>query len=346
VYRVSLHPQAAAFLERRRSAGVRPDHQLSIAEARAQADVPAVDVESVGAVADLTVPGPGGPVPVRIYTPARRPVGVVVYLHGGGHVTGTIDSYDGLTRRLANRVPATVVSVSYRRAPEHRCPAAVDDAEAVYHWVLRQVSVLAPSSGERVAVAGDSAGGNNAAVLARRLRDAGSPLPSLQVLVYPPVDAVAYRDRGAHPSYAECGQGFGLLYDDGLAYWNQYLGPDGDPASPDASPMRATSLAGLPPAYVLTVEYDVLRDEGQAYAQALGATGVPVQHRQWNGHLHGFLGDPAAFDDADPALEEIAAALRAALATDTRDMTSHWRTLTAPLRTARQASKGGTAGDP
>ena len=318
-----LHPQAAAFLERRRLAGVRPDHQLTIAQARAAADVPAHGVEPVAQVVDTTVPGPAGPVPVRVYTPAGRPLGVVVYLHGGGHVTGTIDSYDGLTRRLADRTPATVVSVGYRRAPEHRCPAAVEDAEAVYHWAVDQVGVLAPDSGGRVAVAGDSAGGNNAAVLARRLRDAGAPAPALQVLVYPPVDAVAYRDRSSHPSYSECGQGFGLLYEDGLAYWDHYLGPDGDPASPDASPMRAASLAGLPPAFVLTVEYDVLRDEGEAYAQALQAAGVPVRHRRWDGHLHGFLGDPTTFSDAEPALAEIAAALHAALTTDPQAAPSH-----------------------
>ncbi|MEX5719362.1 alpha/beta hydrolase [Geodermatophilus sp. WL48A] len=280
-------------------------------------------VEPVARVVDTTVPGTAGPVPVRVHTPAGRPLGVVVYLHGGGHVTGTIDSYDGLTRRLANRVPATVVSVGYRRAPEHRCPAAVEDAEAVHGWATDHVRVLAPDSGGRVAVAGDSAGGNNTAVLVRRLRDAGAPPPALQVLVYPPVDAVAYRDRSAHPSYTECGRGFGLLYEDGLSYWDHYLGPDGDPASPDASPMRAASLAGLPPAYVLTVQYDVLRDEGEAYARALEAAGVPVQHRRWDGHLHGFLGDPATFSDADPALEEIAAALRAALTTDAQATVSH-----------------------
>lgn len=311
-----LHPEAAAFLERQRLAGVRPDHELTVAQARAKADVPADGVEQVAQVVDATVPGPAGPVPVRVHTPAERPLGVVVYLHGGGHVTGTIDSYDGLTRRLANRTPATVVSVGYRRAPEHRCPAAVEDAEAAYSWAVGRAGVLAPGSSGRVAVAGDSAGGNNTAVLARRLRDAGAPPPALQVLVYPPVDAVAYRDVNAYPSYSECGQGYGLPYEDGLFYWDHYLGPDGDPASPDASPMRAGSLAGLPPAYVLTAEYDVLRDEGEAYARALHAAGVPVQHRRWDGHLHGFLGDPATFSDAEPALADIAAALRGAFTAD------------------------------
>ncbi|WP_336026521.1 alpha/beta hydrolase [Geodermatophilus sp. FMUSA9-8] len=286
-----------------------------MAEARAAADRPASAVEAIEAVAEVTettVPGVAGPVPVRIHRPVEPPGGVVVYLHGGGHVTGTLDSYDGLTRRLANRVPATVVSVGYRRAPEHRCPAAVEDAQAVYRWVLGRTAALAPGSEGRVVVAGDSAGGNNAAVLVRWLRDAGTPPPAAQVLVYPPVDAVAYRER-AYASHTECGEGSGLLNADGLAYWDYYLGPDGDPASPDASPMRAASLAGLPPAYVLTVEFDVLRDEGEAYAAALAAAGVPVRTRRWDGHLHGLLGDPATYDDAEPALSEIADAIRSAL---------------------------------
>lgn len=320
---VALHPQAAAFLDRRRCAGVRPDHQLSLAQVRAEADGPAQDTEPVAAVADTSVPGPGGPVPVRVYTPQAAALGVVVYLHGGGHVTGTLDSYDGLTRRLANRVPATVVSVDYRRAPEHRCPAAVEDAGAAYTWALARARALAPDGAGRVAVAGDSAGGNNAAVVVRRLRDTGAPPPALQVLLYPPVDAVAYLERNTYASYVECGRGFGLVYEDGVSYWRHYLGPHGDPASPDASPMRAASLADLPPAYVLTAEYDVLRDEGEAYARTLAAAGVPVQHRRWNGHLHGFLGDPASFDDAEPALAEIATALRAALTTRPRTAPSH-----------------------
>ena len=276
-----------------------PDHQLTVAAMRAKADVPPTDVEPVTSVVDTTVPGLAGqgPVPVRITTPAAAaglPVGVVVHLHGGGHVTGTVASYDGLTRRLANRVPATVVSVDYRRAPEHRCPAPVHDAHATHVWTVHHVADLAPGSGGRIAVAGDSAGGNNTAVLVRWLRDdpTTAQQPVLQVLIYPPVDAVAYRAR-ALPSHTERGTGYGLVWEDGLAYWDHYLGPHENPAHPDASPLRAPPLAGLPPAYVLTAGYDVLRDEGRAYADAMAAAGVVVTHREWGGHLHGFLGDPA-----------------------------------------------------
>ena len=308
-----LHPQAAAVLELARRSGTVPDHQLSVEQARAAHDRPPPGpVEPVAEVFDLAVPSPHGPVPIRVYQPAAVPAGVVLYLHGGGHVTGTVDSYDGLTRRLANRVPACVVSVDYRRAPEHRCPAAVDDAQAAYHWVREHLSELAPSSTQRVAVAGDSAGGNNAAVLVRRLREENAPPPALQVLLYPTLDAVAYR-ANSYPSYSERGTGYGLTYTDGLWYWEHYLGPDGDPASPEASPMRAATLGHLPPAYVLTVEYDVLRDEGADYAARLRQAGVPVHHRHWDGHLHGFLGRPDLYDDAEPALDEVAAAIRAAL---------------------------------
>ena len=319
-----LHPQAAAFLQRLRDDGAAPDHRLGVEALRARADVPPRSVEAVGSVRDVSVPGPGGQLRLRVTTPAGAgaPVGVVLYLHGGGHITGTVDSYDGLTRRLANRARATVVSVDHRRAPEHRCPAAVDDAQAAFGWVTAHRSDLAPGSGgaARVVVAGDSAGGNNAAVLARRLRDrararqhggAGDE-PVLQVLLYPTLDAVAYR-QGSYPSHRQRAAGCGLTYEDGLYYWEHYLGPDGAPASPEASPLRTADLAGLAPAYVLTVEYDVLRDEGAAYADALAAAGVTVTHRHWEGHLHGFIGDPHTYDDADPALAEIATAIRQAL---------------------------------
>ena len=309
-----LHPDAVAFLRRLEHDGVQPDYLLTVAEARAKAEAPAeTEREPVAAVEDTAAPGPSGPVPMRIYTPPRRAVGVVVYLHGGGFVTGTIDSYDPLMRRLANRVPATVVAVDYRRAPEHRCPAAVDDAQAAYHWATAHAQQLAPDSRGQIAVAGDSAGGNIAAVLSRRRRDAREPLPALQVLLYPGTDAAAYQDSDAYPSYRQCSAGYGMHYQDGLWYLAHYLGPDGDRYSPDASPIRAPSLVGLPAAYVVTVEYDILRDEGEAYAAQLRDAGVPVEHRRWNGHLHGFIGDPNAFADAEPALDDIARAIRNAL---------------------------------
>lgn len=167
---------------------------------------------------------------------------------------------------------------------------------------------LAPG-GAGVAIAGDSAGGNLTAVLARRLRDHGGPAPIAQLFIYPTFDAVAFR-QASYPSHRECATGYGLLYADGLTYWDHYLGPGDDPSSPDASPLRAADLSGLPPAYVLTAEYDVLRDEGRAYADRLHAAGVPVTYRQQAGHLHGFLGDLSRYDAADDALHHLAAYLR------------------------------------
>lgn len=235
-------------------------------------------------------------------------MGIVVYAHGGGHVTGTLDSYDRLARRLAAAVPAIVVLVGYRRAPEHRWPAAIEDVEAAYRWVGCQRDELAGHDAA-VALAGDSAGGHLAAVVCRRLRDRGGSQPVAQVLIYPTLDAVAYRQAG-YPSHRECGTGYGLEYPDGLAYWDHYLGPTGDPTSPDASALRASDVSALPPALIVTAEYDVLRDEGRAYAERLAAAGVEVHYRQFDGQLHGFLSDPDRYPAADQALQLVADHLR------------------------------------
>lgn len=302
-----LDPSAAAFLAERAAAGVLPDHRLTVQQMRAAADVSTVHLD-----ADLPVSthdrddvrGPGGTVPVRVATPRQAPLGVVVYAHGGGHVTGTLDSYDRLARRLAAAVPATVVLIGYRLAPEHRWPAAVHDVEASYHWASEHRVELA-GEGAGVAIAGDSAGGHLAAVVCRRLRDSGAPRPVSQTLVYPTLDAVAYH-RAALPSHRECATGCGLLYDDGLVYWDHYLGAHGDPSSPDASALRAIDLRDLPPAVVVTAEHDVLRDEGRAYAERLREAGVQVDHRQYDGQIHGFLGDPDRYPAADVALRHLA----------------------------------------
>lgn len=305
-----LDPAAAALFTERAAAGVLPDHQLSVEEMRAAADVSTADQEPDLPVSsmDRYVVGPGAAIPVRVVTPHQRPLGVVMYAHGGGHVTGTLDSYDRLARRLAAAVPATVVLVGYRRAPEHRWPAAVHDVEAAYLWaVQRRAELVEGHAG--IALAGDSAGGHLTAVVCRRIRDAGYPQPIAQVLVYPTLDAVGYR-KAAYPSHRECATGCGLEYADGLAYWDHYLGPDGDPASPDASALRAADLSALPPALVLTAEHDVLRDEGRTYADRLSAAGVPAEYRQYDGQVHGFLGDPDRYSAADHALQAVANYLR------------------------------------
>lgn len=304
----ALDPAAVAFLAERAAGDVLPDHRLTVAQMRAAADRSTVAQE--GSLPVVTEDrsdaiGPAGPVPVRVITPGARPLGIVVYAHGGGHVTGTLDSYDRLARRLAASVPATVVLVGYRRAPEHRCPAPVDDCQAVYSWVVRHRQLLGDDQGSPIAIAGDSAGGNVTAVLARRLRDTDAVAPVTQVLIYPTLDAVGYR-RSEYASHRDCATGFGLLHADGLAYWDHYLGPDQDPASADASPLRTADLSRLPPALVLTAEYDVLRDEGRAYVERLRDAGVAAGYRQYDGQLHGFVGDPDRYPAADDALRVVA----------------------------------------
>jgi acetyl esterase len=249
--------------------------------------------EPVATVRDEVVAG----VPVRTYAPdAAR--GAVVFLHGGGWMVGTLDAYDPLCRALANRAGATVVSVDYRLAPEHPFPAALDDADAVLRDVLERF--------DAVAVAGDSAGGNLAAVLARRARGR----VRFQLLVYPVTDAAM-----ATASYAEYGSddAYGLPKAWMALCWSVYA-PHPAGRSPDASPIRAADLSGLPPAHLVLAECDPLTDEGLDYAERLRAAGVPVTERTYPGMVHGFFRYRAGVDAAHAALDEAAAAVRAALA--------------------------------
>jgi acetyl esterase len=258
--------------------------------------------EPVAEVRDGTVASAGGDVPVRVYRPADATGAWVAYFHGGGWAVGTIASFDAACRALANRSGATVVSAEYRLAPEHPFPAGMEDCVAVTRWVAEQAGGM-----HRVAVAGDSAGGNLAAVVSRRLRDEGAP-PAFQLLIYPVVDA-----PGGTPSYEELGDGaYGLSEATMRFYWDTYVaGADG--RHPDVAPLHAPDLAGLPPAYVLTAECDVLRDEGEAYARALQAAGVPVTVRRHDGCVHGFWRWQRACAVSRRAVEEAGAAVRDAL---------------------------------
>jgi acetyl esterase len=243
-------------------------------------------VPEVGSVAAATAGG----VPVRVYRPAAEgPLPTVVFLHGGGWVIGDLDTADPACRMLCRDVGAVVVSVDYRRAPEHRFPAAVDDAWAAYQWVAGHVADYGGDI-ERLAVGGDSAGGNLAAVVAQRAAAGDVPLAA-QLLVYPAVDLL-----GDYPSRAENPPGLMSLADMRWAA-EHYLGmSEDDPRAaevardPRISPLQAHSLAGLAPAVVVTAEYDPLRDEGNAYARALEKAGVRVEHREFPGLVHGFYG--------------------------------------------------------
>ena len=259
---------------------------------------------------ELELPGPGGAIRVRLLRPLERRgealLPLVAYAHGGGWVVGTLNAFDPLCRALANASGALVASIEYRLAPEHPFPAALADVRAAVRWLAAHAQELGADPA-RLAVAGDSAGANLATVTARRLRDEGGPPLRFQALIYPVCDYSLDT-----PSYRENGSGFGLSAASMKRYWELYLdGADG--SHPDASPLRADDLAGLPPAWVLTVRHDVLRDEGEAYARALAAAGVPVALRRYDGAVHGFcrwLGKAAI---ARRAVAEAGAALRAGL---------------------------------
>jgi acetyl esterase len=307
-----LHPQIQVLLDQMNALPGPSAHEVPIAEARAaheeETEFLSGPGEPVADVHDVAVPGPGGHVPVRVFRPASAAAsaGVVAYFHGGGWCIGSIASFDPLCRALANASGAIVASVGYRLAPEHPFPAAVEDAHAVVRWLGEHAAELGGDPA-RLAVAGDSAGGNLAAAVARRLRDEGGPPLRLQALIYPVTDA-----GNATTSYRESAEGYGLTAASMRRWWRVYL--DGaDAQQPDCSPLRAEDLSGLPPAFVLTVDRDVLRDEGELYARALEAAGVPVTLRRYDDAIHGFFRWLARADVSRRAVDEVAAALAAAL---------------------------------
>ncbi|WP_256098503.1 alpha/beta hydrolase [Streptomyces agglomeratus] len=270
---------------------------------------PAVEPPPVGSVEDRTVPGPPGApdVPVRIYRPGppagQGPRPTVVYYHGGGWVVGGLDSHDTSLRELCRASGAVLVSVDYRLAPEAPFPAAVEDAYAALVWAADRAGELGGDPRSLV-VAGDSAGGTLAAVVALAAKERGGPAPALQVLVYPATDAG--QDTG---SYRANATGYFMEAAALRWFWEQYLGPDGDEAHPYASPLRAADLSGLPPAHLVTAGCDSLCDEGRAYAERLRAAGVPVSERHYPGMFHGFFAFPGLLADARDALSGVAEAV-------------------------------------
>lgn len=310
-----LHPHARALLDLIAERGVPPTHTLTPAEARAvyrdRRGFTQPAPPPVASVSELAAEGPHGAIPLRLYRPlgtmADQVLPALVYYHGGGWVIGDLDTHDTLCRELANHSGCAVVSVDYRLAPEHRFPAAVDDAIAAARWVHRHAAALHLDP-ERIAVGGDSAGGNLAAVVALAARDAGDLPMAYQLLIYPATD----QHRSA-PSHTTNGEGY-LLTRDTMAYFTgHYIPEPAHYADWRASPLLHPDLSRLPPALVLTAGYDPLRDEGLAYAQKLSEAGNTATHLSFERQIHGFILMGKVLDEANTAVRLCAAALRDAL---------------------------------
>jgi acetyl esterase len=309
-----LDQQARRVLDQLAALGLPPSHTVSPQQARINMNSrPQSAGPEVARVEDRAIPGPGPDVPVRIYTPdGRGPFPVLVWFHGGGWVVGDLDTADGTARRLTAQTGCVVVSVDYRLAPEARFPAAAEDCYAVTQWVATNAAGIDADPG-RIAVGGDSSGGNLAAVVSLMARDRGVSPPVFQLLVYP----VIARDFDTG-SYRQNGEGYGITRDSMKWYWDLYLTEDADASNPYAAPLLANDLSGLPPALVITAEFDPLCDEGEAYAQRLQEAGVAVTYSRYDGMIHGFFGMPAFIDRGRIAVGEASAALKAAFSEKAR----------------------------
>jgi len=308
-----LDPKAKAIIDMMASIPVPPWSELDAVTYRAILDAtrfPPPPIE-LAEISNRTIPGPAGPLPVRIYRnslSANQPA--IVYFHGGGFVIGGLDSHEGGCRRLSKGAECTVVSIDYRLAPEHVFPAAVDDAFAATKWVADNAAALGIDAG-RIAVAGDSAGGTLAAVSALLARDRGGPAICHQLLVYPVTDLLFTTE-----SYKTNGEGYFLTQDMMAWFRRQYMPPSHPLDDPLASPLHAKDLSRLPPVTVITAEYDPLRDEGEAYARRLSEAGVPTALKRYDGVFHGFFSMAGAVDQGDEAVAWAVAELRKAFANE------------------------------
>ncbi len=307
-----LDPEAQKIVDAMAALGLKPVEDSTPEEARESMRARTAVLgpfEEVGAVADHRLPVDGGEITVRAYSPGGTgPHPALVFYHGGGWVIGDLSTHDGVCRALANAAGCVVASVDYRLAPEWKYPVAAEDSYAAVRWVVANAARLGVDP-RRVAVAGDSAGGNLATVAALMARDRNGPTLVHQVLIYP----VTSHDFDT-PSYRENATGYVLTREAMRWFWRHYLASETQGKEPHASPLLAPSLAGLPPALVITAEYDPLRDEGESYAARLRDAGVPVTLTRYAGMFHGFFRMTRLLDKARAALEEVAGSLRKAFA--------------------------------
>ncbi|MCH8744610.1 MAG: alpha/beta hydrolase [Chloroflexi bacterium] len=302
-----LDPQAQAVMDQVAALGFPQAHTVSPQQARANNLArPRAKGPEVAGVEDRSIPGPQSQIPVRIYTPeGSGPFPALVWFHGGGWVVGDLDTADATARNLTVGSGCVVVSVDYRLAPETKFPGPAEDCYSATQWVAQNAATIQVDPG-RIAVGGDSAGGNLAAAVSLMARDRGGLAIEFQLLVYPVTD----RDFATR-SYTENADGYQLTRDGMIWYWDHYLQNDTDASNPYAVPLQANDLSGQPPALVITAEYDPLRDEGEAYAQRLTSAGVRTTATRYDGMIHGFFGMGAVVDKGKQAMEQACSMLRA-----------------------------------
>jgi acetyl esterase len=301
-----LHPQVRALLEMMDAQGTPPLETQDPATARASRLEPMKalggEPDVLGRVEDLSAPGPAGNVPLRLYALEQGgPRPALVYFHGGGFVFGNLDTHEAVCRAIAKESGAVVISVDYRLAPEHKFPRAVEDSHTATLWVVQNAAELGIDP-RYISVGGDSAGGNLATVVAMRCRDAGGPALASQVMIYPVTDVSSFETD----SHRDLADGYFLTRAAMKWFTGHYLPSASLAHHPEASPLLATDLSGLPPALVITAEFDPLRDEGEAYAQRLRQAGVPVTISRYPGMIHAFVSMRGVLAAGRQAITEIA----------------------------------------
>jgi acetyl esterase len=309
-----INPQVQALLDEFAKQGLPPFEEMSVPQARMVAlgfrDLQG-EPENVAEVRDIVVPGPAGALPVRLYTPSPGPspgkaLPLVVYFHGGGWVIGDVELVDRPCRALANASGCVVASVNYRISPETKFPGPAEDCYAVTSWLSEHAKSVGADSHSLV-VAGDSAGGNLAAAVALMARDRGGPAIAYQLLIYPVTTTAA---GNSFASYSDNAEGYLLTRAGMVWFWDHYLASPEDGKNPYASPLHAADLSGLPPAMVITAEFDPLRDEGLAYAKRLREAGVSVKASHYDGMIHGFFWMAGALDRGKEVIAEMGNELR------------------------------------